>query len=439
MQRKFHFDFSHQRSKMKKFIFCFKFNKVKLKKLKPSREHFIKFILYFLLVCALSFYISKISNKYFFNPDIGLSEKTIQAELIPFPALTICSPFMMKSKYTNYMKYQESFNKGITLNLSVSEQNYLAAKSQSCSLHKWKILENGTKDRNNFNFAKLLEESAPSVDDLFVYCSIKGVKKDCNSLLTRALNDHGMCYSFNMQSFKSIFNEVEISSDFHSFKNNEEKEEIQWSLDKGYNNDKSDVRPFRSLLGVNFGFYMAINDTDMHDLCDSLKRNFRLVYHMPNEMGTFWHENYYFRINSEHSVLMTAKKYTSDSRLRKYSVQKRQCYYEGERKLQFFKAYTKAHCNFECMTNFTLRQCGCMKFSFPRNESTKVCDLNMTKCHMDAYNNWPKFDEMSNTTSTPCNCFPPCSDIRYSMKNSIVDEINVNSNDVIQKVKVMRK
>lgn len=401
----------------------------------------IKYLAYVSLLCALSFYIYKISVKYFVKPDVSSMENSIQASTIPFPGFTICSPFMMKSNLANSKRYQIFYEKNnvTALNLSVTNQNYLSAKVQVCSTRKWRMFSEFTQERDDFDIIKLLRQGAPSIDDIFPSCNSNHKKFDCNLLLNRVLTDYGMCYSFNVQSFKTIFNEAEISSDFHSYKNQEENATEHWSLEKGYTSDERNITPYRSILGAEFKIFMAINETDLYDFCEPFKSSFKVFYHMPNEIITIFHESYNVNLGFHHEIKMTAKKYKSHLGLRKYPVGLKQCYFEGERKLQFFKTYTKSHCNIECVTNFTLRRCGCVKYSYPRTQATPVCDLNMTQCYVDAISDWPKFDEMSNSTIIPCDCYPPCSEIWYSIKNSHFDEHNENTSNNIRNLKAKRK
>jgi hypothetical protein len=44
---------------------------------------------------------------------------------------------------------------------------------------------------------------------------------------------------------------------------------------------------------------------------------------------------------------------------------RRQCYFSRERELKFFKIYTKANCELECLANLTLRYCNCSLFYTP--------------------------------------------------------------------------
>lgn len=46
-------------------------------------------------------------------------------------------------------------------------------------------------------------------------------------------------------------------------------------------------------------------------------------------------------------------------------VNKRKCLDFEEKSLKFFKLYTRTNCYLECLTNYTLSVCGCVKFHMP--------------------------------------------------------------------------
>lgn len=168
---------------------------------------------------------------------------------------------------------------------------------------------------------------------------------------------------------------------------------------------------------------MNVNKSDLNDLCFTLYESFKFILHLPNEIPTLLHDSDHVDFNHGAAIKITAKMTASEIFLKKYSPEKRKCFFEDERKLQFFKVYTKNNCNFECLTNFTLRSCGCVAFYHPRTESTKVCDLEKISCIKNAFNMWPHLDEMSNTSVVPCSCHPTCSNIEYFVKRKKVNEL----------------
>lgn len=50
-----------------------------------------------------------------------------------------------------------------------------------------------------------------------------------------------------------------------------------------------------------------------------------------------------------------------------HKPEERKCYFEGERQLDFFKIYTKANCEVECLAKQTVEKCGCALYWMPGN------------------------------------------------------------------------
>lgn len=73
-------------------------------------------------------------------------------------------------------------------------------------------------------------------------------------------------------------------------------------------------------------------------------------------------------------VVITPSVIRSDESLKALQAFDRKCYFEGERKLRFFKIYTKRNCEIECFSNFSLEECKCVSFDIVRDSDTRVCD-----------------------------------------------------------------
>lgn len=69
--------------------------------------------------------------------------------------------------------------------------------------------------------------------------------------------------------------------------------------------------------------------------------------------------NYFY---SSIAVYVTAEITEIGETIKDYSIERRQCYYAGEKVLKFFKIYTKSSCVYECMSNYTMKACGCVQF-----------------------------------------------------------------------------
>lgn len=121
---------------------------------------------------------------------------------------------------------------------------------------------------------------------------------------------------------------------------------------------------------------------------------------------------------------------TTSSGLADYAPERRQCYFNDERQLKFFKVYTQSNCELECLANYTLKACGCVKFSMPRDSETRICTQAEIGCYDAAEDGLMKSELTESLASgsaenkrgkTKCHCLPSCTSINYDAEISQAD------------------
>ena len=106
-----------------------------------------------------------------------------------------------------------------------------------------------------------------------------------------------------------------------------------------------------------------------------------------------------------------------------------------------FQNYSQSNCEMECYTNFTKKECGCVKFSMPSKQlyymklqfncfrllklsnifnpigdnTTEVCGSSKIKCWEEAFKtfwqNEKTVDSIPNNNQKLCGCLPSCTTI----------------------------
>ncbi|KAG5675950.1 hypothetical protein PVAND_005807 [Polypedilum vanderplanki] len=357
---------------------------------------------------GLLFYSKQAYNKWHNTPDISISIKSIPSRDIPFPAITICQP-LVPTQILNgasiYYYFQDRNTEKIKSNLSSEFYNYLPIAVQTCLLQFASIalLKIGT-NRTETNFMKLLKNA--KYNFIFRHCEFRNLTLSCDNLLTQTLTDFGFCYTFNMQKYFEIFQAEILSDDFDFYKN-----EIR---NESNNTNIQFVSRIRAEKKNSFGVLFEFRGKVQY--CRHIGHNLKLIIHKPNEIPTIFHDSYFVEILRYKYFFINAKVNVINKNLHDYSTEIRQCYFEGEKKLKFFKNYSKALCEFECLTNYTLRICGCTKFNMPRENNTKVCDLDKVQCYQNIKELWPNINESSSDVSEDCKCLKPCTDIEYNFE-----------------------
>ncbi|CAG9799051.1 unnamed protein product [Chironomus riparius] len=400
-------------------------------------------IIFLMSIIGFSFYVYGVYSKWMLLPDIGITADFKPIREIPFPAVTICAPMSIKNEHASFNEvYRElNFNESKTSNeIVIDKQKMISAIVQSCDSNLSKLFKQIIKQSASDDLVDYLIKGSFTTEEAFHQCYIDSdVKKNCNEMFNRIITDNGICYSFNMQGFNTLFNKNSIHNDFdlffrksiknivkdHSINFDDDYEDVEWTLQRGFVSNDDNLFPLRISSGNSIEFILMHSTVETNNYCPALRNSYKIIFHMPNEIPTKFHDYIYASMNTQFLFSMTAKHFMTDSSLKKYHPEIRRCYYENERKLKFFKSYTKAHCDLECLANHTLKACGCTKFSMPRSSETSVCNLEETACYNDAIRHWPHDEENSSSFTVPCNCFPPCNNIKYTTK--LIDHVNIDS------------
>lgn len=265
------------------------------------------------------------------------------------------------------------------------------------------------------------------------------------------LTEEGFCYSFNVLDYPEMFNQEtcvttrcseaifyfffflihSLASDFryssHGIKS------TNWTLEEGYKINAPVTYPRRVLgPGAKAGLNIVLKLTkpDLDYICRGPVQGFKILLHTPGEIPRVAKQ--YFRVPLSQEVVVSVKPnmITTSDGLLEYAPERRQCYFNNERSLQFFKVYTQSNCELECLANFTLARCKCVKFSMPRGNDTRICGQHEVECY-DQAENGLMLEELEQSLAsgsgvnklgkTNCNCLPSCTSINYDAEISQAD------------------
>ena len=224
-----------------------------------------------------------------------------------------------------------------------------------------------------------------------------------------------------------FINQLDYSLDKDFVYITQNKTSPHWSLQGGYKTKNIDVHPKRVLGpgardGIKFDLKTYKNDTD--SFCLGRVQGFKITLHTPGEIPRVSKD--YFRIPLGQEVVVSVKPnmITTSDGLIEYAPKRRQCFFNDEKFLKFFKIYSQSNCELECLSNFTLKACGCVKFSMPRDSVTQICNQKQIQCFNEAEDELTKAEfreyesgyEENKIGKINCNCLPSCTSIKYDVE-----------------------
>ncbi|KAL5291210.1 hypothetical protein ACFFRR_010551 [Megaselia abdita] len=399
---------------------------------RPVLEKVFWILVFFVLIYAYIYLTLKVWVKWNDTPVIvTFDDKSSPVWKIPFPAVTICSEVKVERSRFNFSRIFSKFKNNETISEKESFNFYsLLHVCDTASANISKKMKSLPSYGDAWKYVRMLDEYGihyPNVRETFVDCVFKGLS-DCN-IFYPFLTEEGICFTFNSPNHSSIYREeshlpelADLSKKY--FVSNET---LDWSLEEGYKKSLSnrDFFPFRTMgAGIKAGLTVELKNfkRDFDSTCRNIFDGFKILIHTPGEIPRL--SNKYLQAPMNQQVLISVKPtvITTSKMLKNYDPKSRQCYFENERYLRFFKVYTQTNCELECLTNYTLARCKCVAFSMPRNIETKVCGPAKIGCYKKAEYEvmLEEFQEIEKNPNaeTKCNCLPACTSITYDAEIS---------------------
>lgn len=101
-----------------------------------------------------------------------------------------------------------------------------------------------------------------------------------------------------------------------------------------------------------------------------------VIVNSPDELSTQAGHRFYAQADTHHDLAITAEITSIGDDLKSWPIEDRNCFLPDEKKLDFFRIYTKSNCEQECFSKAAEKTCGCVPFYVIRkNMEFKVCSF----------------------------------------------------------------
>jgi len=214
----------------------------------------------------------------------------------------------------------------------------------------------------------------------------------------RLITEEGICYTINLYENKNMFTSqmAEYLIEFDH-------------LDTHFNDlTKPQRYPVHaSKSGREYGLTILTKELadNFNGMC-AIKDGFKITLHSPlthPRMST-----HFIDVPADDVTMIAIKPFviTTSENLRQYDPKIRHCYFENEKKLQFFRHYSQSNCEYECYIQRLMTTCGCVAFYMPHVSGSRICQSRAEKsCHCDFRENYGQLKD--------CDCLPSCNSVTY--------------------------
>lgn len=154
--------------------------------------------------------------------------------------------------------------------------------------------------------------------------------------------------------------------------------------------------------------------------------SFKVFLHRPDEVKEAFLHPIEVEIGKKVTLYIKPRLVIASEQSRKYGPASRNCYFNSEYQLKYFKIYTSSNCHEECLRNSIEKECGCVKFSMPRDSKANVCDAEELPCYSAAI----KKHRLHHIKGVPegeneeCVCSRACMSVSYEAEIVELDYID---------------
>uniref|UniRef100_A0A336MEN0 CSON000424 protein n=1 Tax=Culicoides sonorensis TaxID=179676 RepID=A0A336MEN0_CULSO len=416
---------------------------------RPLYEKILWIVFFTISLTACGYQIKATWSKWDNNPVIvTFNENFVSITQIPFPAVTICKQIKVQR---SLFDYDPIYTNVLRDGLNALENNYSVDAIKAFELMAQTCIKDGSRkdmmkivgefaNHESLLDQKLLEKLAPDFSETFLQCGgmMTPDHWKCSEVLSMILTEDGVCHTFNLLPKDEMLNEGTALR----IVDRTEKIKPNWSLEVSKPMDSDEYEygltfckdPLRAYtVGQKLSIKVASNSSDVSRYCQGTGERYKIFLHNPYEIPSNQHQSYDMDIDQIVTLSVRPRVVLASENIKTaYTAKQRRCYFNSEKKLRYFRIYSKRNCEIECLANITVAKCGCTPFWLPREKDAckPICGLKdyhcMTKTSYRLFNieiavasfthESPDPSQIKNSKEQAvfgCNCMAACKTVMY--------------------------
>ncbi|XP_070504562.1 uncharacterized protein [Chironomus tepperi] len=400
-------------------------------------ERFFWIIAFFISITICIFNVAKVNEKLPDSRVIAVNDEFAYTGKFEFPAITFLPALKLDLKYKNSLE-SEYFAKFDKYAKAMEDDNFkdeihiTITKFEFCSnvyyynyfLQKFDLGPYIVRAAKNASQVEWFKQQFATWNNNF------------EAKFAEVRTARGMGFSFNLMDGDDVFHFESVSNDLNYLSNMS-------------TNNSEHLRPYPFqenpiLMSKDdrnkFTLKFITEPPDGIDQIECYPPAFKI--HHSHFIPTFYDNPDFMDIKhgTHVNVVIVPEIIETDIELKKVNPEIRECFFDGEQKLKFFKKYSKENCELECLTRYMNHNCNCSHYIQPYDDipNREFCSSHMQViCYqkLRALFGLENFSREQN-----CVCLPTCDSLTYriqyypeyhndSLETSIT--IQINTDDII--------
>ncbi|XP_055844441.1 pickpocket protein 28-like [Episyrphus balteatus] len=361
-------------------------------------ERIFFFFSFVFVVLTAAYFISNVYSKWKNTPVIvGLNAVPTFITKSPFPAVTICN--LNQALKTKAQKFKNDSLEHSMLQLLCNRE---VSSKYADAVTDWTILED------------FIEQVSQPCGEMLLECRFGGIDYNCDDIFQPILTDEGLCCSFNTVHPAFMYFQHDNMS-HNDFSNTDGTVPVDWDPEKGY--PKLMPRKFFPRVatgtGESLGLTIILNADLEEYYCSSASGpGFKISLHSPTETPQLRETGLLLQAGFETKMRIMPVKSEAGTELRSIRKEYRQCIFNDESKLIYYRFYTKRNCEMECDAKLLVKSCNCVTFYMPKLfPNVSKCGIKEKPCVEGVM----KRSYVRDVQEMECHdyCLPSCFDLTF--------------------------
>ncbi|XP_059060993.1 pickpocket protein 28-like [Achroia grisella] len=247
----------------------------------------------------------------------------------------------------------------------------------------------------------------------------------CEQLFQPIFTDYGLCYAFNSLALNGMTNDT---LEWHkTFNNHAAAKKIEWNLDGGYPlvvPPDPNMQPSRVMVAGEangLGVELFFNNSEHQYACDGNSLGFTVLIRSPTDHA-YTTTVLRLPMNKMTTIEVSPITYKTDTALRALDPELRQCFFQNERKLDYYHFYTANNCKIDTYIRETKIRCNCSLYYWPRkNFQERICSTPLDyDCvykvkgkEQQIFAYYDDCEEGKVARGSVTSCHPSCNEVMY--------------------------